>query len=344
MTRILITAIFLVLFIRPSDAYIEVKKRWEIDFEHKPLKFYTYVDPQGTRKNFYYFTYTLTNKSEQETPLFIDICLKIDLHHPTLISKGYKPKVKYYQNTLHPFVEESIIYTEERLWGLSAALRKDRVKELKEKLSYLNHLELRTKQKILAKETILGLAIFDNVSPLAKVFEIMVGGLVDVVKRRLPEEPQSDELSKSHIERDLKEARMNRNPTYEYENRIRSIVYLAEGSEFNLQSQVLTEEIIAPKWLIRNYGPIDEKDSLKNLIDALEDENPLIRWGSYYLLRRLTALSFNYDAETEPSTEANQKAIKLWQEWWYRNKEKLSYNKALNQFVIGDDSKPISVK
>jgi hypothetical protein len=92
--------------------------------------------------------------------------------------------------------------------------------------------------------------------------------------------------------------------------------------------------ITGPKWIVRNYGPIDEKNALKKMIDLLGEEDPVIRWGSWYLLRRLTGFSFNYNTETEVSSEENQKSIKLWQEWWYRNKEKLIYNKNLNQFQI----------
>jgi hypothetical protein len=75
------------------------------------------------------------------------------------------------------------------------------------------------------------------------------------------------------------------------------------------------------------------------LIGALTDENPAIRWSSFHLLRRLTGLSFNYDAEKETADEDSIKSVKLWQEWWYRNKEKVAYNKVLNQFEIAEPEK-----
>ena len=103
--------------------------------------------------------------------------------------------------------------------------------------------------------------------------------------------------------------------------------------------QPFTEIVITPKWIIRNYGPIGETDILRILIDSLADENPAIRWSSFYLLRRLTGFSFNYDAEKEAADEDSQKAVKLWQEWWYRNKGRLTYSKALNQFQVSEPAK-----
>lgn len=337
--RIIIGIILLSLIGSVSNGYTKLKKRWEIDFEYRPLKVFTNIDPLGARKNYYYFTYTLTNKSDETTPLSMDICLKIDLTHPDLVADGYQSRVKYYQNSMQPIIEENIIFTEEKLMGLSLGIRKDRVKELKEKLLYLNCQELRAKKDLFANETVTGIAIFEEVDPQARLYEIMVGGLVDVVKRRYPGEAQPDEVKDSHVEKDLQEARSGKTPDYEYENRIRKITYLCEGDEFNKQSRPLIEQVIAPKWIIRNYGPIGEKNMLKTLVDSLTDENPAIRWSSCYLLRRLTGFSFNYDADKEVSDEDNQKSVKLWQEWWYRNKEKLTYNKTLNQFQITEPAK-----
>jgi hypothetical protein len=322
-----------------SSGYIKLKKRWEIDFEYQPLKIFTDVDPLGARKNYYYFTYTLTNKSDETMPLSLDICLKIDLNHPDLVATGYKPRVKYYQDSLHPITDDNIIFTEEKLLGLSLAVRKDRVKELKEKSFYLNCQELRTKKDIFSNEKITGIAIFEGVDPRARLYEIMVGGLIDVIKRRYPDEIQTEEARDSHIEKDLQAARAGKPATYEYENRIRKIAYLCGGDEFNKQSQPFIEIVITPKWIIRNYGPIGEKDTLRILIDSLADENPAVRWSSFYLLRRLTGFSFNYDSEKEITDEDSQKSIKLWQEWWYRNQEKLTYNKALNQFQVSEPAK-----
>lgn len=322
-----------------SNGYTKLKKRWEVDFEYRPLKIFTNVDPLGARKNYYYFTYTLTNKSDETAPLNLDICLKIDLTHPDLVAAGNKSRVKYYQDSLQPLVGENIIFTEEKLLGLSIGIRKDRVKELKEKLLYLNCQELRAKKDLFANETVTGIAIFEEVDPQARLYEIMVGGLVDVVKRRYPGEAQPDAVKDSHIEKDLQEARSGKTPTYEYENRIRKITYLCEGDEFNKQSRPLVEQVIAPKWIIRNYGPMGEKTVLNTLIEALADENPAVRWSSFYLLRRLTGFAFNYDSEKEAKDEENQKSLKLWQEWWYRNKEKLAYNTIMNQFQIIEPAK-----
>ena len=345
LSRALASIVLLIFLCNITNAYIEVKKRWEIDFEYRPLRIFTYIDSSNKLKNYYYLIYTLTNKLDKTIPLYIDVCLKVDLHNPDLIAAGYPPKIKYYQDSLYPLVEDEIIFAEEKLLGLSLGVRKDIVKDFKSKFFYLNCQELRAKQAILPNEKIIGLAIFDDVDRQAKTFEIMIGGLFDVVKRRYSDETQSEEVKDSHIQRDIKDALkdgripISKEPTYEYENRIRKITYICEGGEFNKQSQTLIEIITAPQWVIRNYGPIDEKNTLKKMIESLEDEIPGIRWSSWFLLRRVTGLSFNYDTETEASSEENQKSIKLWQEWWYTNKEKLVYNKNLNQFQISEQTK-----
>ncbi|MEW6027129.1 MAG: hypothetical protein AB1599_07540 [Planctomycetota bacterium] len=337
--RIIIAIALILLIAGTSNGYTKLKKRWEIDFEYQPLKTFTNIDPLGARKNYYYFTYSLANKSDETIPLNIDVTLKIDLTHPELLTSGYKPRVKYYQDSLLPLVEENIIFTEEKLLGLAVGVRKDRIKELKEKLFYLNCQEIRAKKDLFSNERITGIAIFEEVDPQARLYEVMVGGLVDVVKRRYPGEPQPDAVKDSHIEKDLQDARSGKTPTYEYENRIRVVTYLCEGDEFNKQAKPLMEQVIASKWIIRNYGPIGEKNMLETLIAALTDENPAIRWSSFYLLRRLTGQSFNYDPEKEVTDEDNQKSVKLWQEWWYRSKEKLIYNKVLNQFQVTEPAK-----
>lgn len=337
--RIAAGIILMSLFSGAAYGYIKLKKRWTIDFRHESLKIFTDIDPIGSRKNYYYIIYTLENKSEETIPLNLDVCLKTDLNHPDLTAGGYKPRVKYYQDSLLPNTESNIIFTEEKLLGLPLGVRKDRVNELKKKMVYLNLRELRAKKEIMPSEKITAIAIFENVDPRARLYEVMVGGLVDMVKRRYPGESQLDEVKNSHIERDLQEARAGRTPTYEYENRIRKISYICEGDEFNKQSKPLSEIVITPKWIIRNYGPIGEKNMLNTLIDALTDENPSIRSSSFYLLLRLTGLSFNYDPEKEASYEDTLKSFKLWKEWWYRNMEKLAYNKALNQFEIKKSDK-----
>jgi hypothetical protein len=327
--KFLLAALFVISLTLPILGYVELKKRWQIDFEYKPLKTYKLVDATGG-KNYYYFVYTLANNSDKPAPLGIDVCLKVDLNSPDLVAMGYPHKNKYYQDSLRPSVENEIIYGEENLLGFSVGIRKDRVKELKDKLCYLNCLEIRNKKEILPNEKIIGLAIFEGVDPQAKVFDVMVGGLMDVVKRRYDDETQSADAQNSHIEKSLEEARMNLRPTYEYENRIRDIIYLSGGGE----SKSLKEVVTAPPWIIRNYGPIGDKNGLGVMIKSLQDENPEIRWGSYFLLRRLTGLSYDYDTEKEPAAEENQKSIELWKEWWFRNKGKLVYNNSLNQFEI----------
>jgi len=328
--HVILTVLLIAVLFNVSSGYFELKKRWQIDFEYKPIKIMTAIDGLGKRQNFHYFVYSLENKSDSAIPLGMDVCLKSDMHHPDLVAQGYKPKVKYYQDSFQPLAEEQIIFLEEKLNGLSRTVRKDRIKLLKEKFNYLNLQELREKKEIAPKEKITALAIFENVDPQVKLFEIMVGGLVDVVKRRNNDEELSGETKDSEIEKNLQAARAGRTPSFVYENQIRTIQYLAEGGAFKSFNEV----VIAPKWIIRNYGPVGDINSLDIMVKSLSDENPLIRDVSYTLLRRLTGMSYEYNSEEDPVSEANQKSIKLWEEWFYRNKTKLTYNRAMNQFEV----------
>jgi hypothetical protein len=328
---LLIVLTALIIIILPysmAHGYIEIKKRWQIDCEYQPLKPFTYVNVLKERENYYYIIYTLENKSDQPIPLNIDVYLKVDLTRPDLVAEGYSQRTKYYPDSLRPFVEDAIIYTEEKIIGLSPTVKKDRVKELKDKLSYLNCVELRNKKEIRPNEKLTGIAIFANVDPQAKLMKVMVGGLVDVVKRRYEDETLTDAMKNSSVEKDLQEARAGQPATFEYENQIRIITYLVSGSEFKYLKEVIT----APKWVIQNYGPIGDKNSLGFMIKVLTNEDPLIRWSSYFLLRRLTSQSFDYNADLAADSPETQTSVKLWQEWWFRNKDKLTYNPTLNLF------------
>jgi hypothetical protein len=303
-----ILGLYLLIAFSPIVANAEVKKRWELEFTHKAPKTFTYVDPLGKRINYSYFTYTITNFTEENIPVILDICIKAE-------------RDNYYQDGIHPIIEDGIITAEEKLDGLPLGIRKDRIQELKQELKYLNCQELRNKGQIKPKETIIGLAIFDEINPRTKSFEIMVGGLINIVKYR----------EKKEMEGTLEEKLR-----YEYECKILKISYLYAGDEFYAQFQKDTS-ILKKEWIIRNYGPIGSKDTIPLLIKSLEDENPIVRWVAWWLVHRMTDQNFDYNADLSPAE--NKEAIIRFQEWWAVNKENLVYNLLLNKFevVIKDD-------
>ena len=213
-----------------------------------------------------------------------------------------------------------MIIQEEKLGGIAIGLRKYRIKELKQELKYLNCQEMRTKGKIESKETVVGIAIFTEIDPQARQFEVMIGGLVDVVKHRYQME----------LEGNLKDKLR-----YEYEVKIWKITYTYPGDEYYTQVESLKE--IKKERLVRNYGPIGDKNTILTSIKMLENENELLRRVARWILRRMTDENFDYNPENPP--EENKESILRWQEWWYINKGKLVYNLKRNKFEVKESKR-----
>ncbi|MCK4908585.1 MAG: HEAT repeat domain-containing protein [Planctomycetes bacterium] len=312
LSSLLFCAIFLFALMNPTPASAQVRKRWELGFTNKTPQLFTYVDPNDNKTNYWYLIYTITNHTDDNIRLVLDICIKTDTN-------------KYYQDTWQPIIEDGMISREEKLGGLPLGLQKVRIKELKAELKYLNTREIREKSEIKPKETITGIAVFKELDKQAKEYEVMVGGLVDMVKLSFTPPPDIQAV-------------------YGYEPKILKITYSHEGDEFSKHLQPVTDpvdpekEVKKREWIIRRYGPIGDKDTLQNLIESLKDDNPLIRWIAWWLLRRMTTKdvhekpAFTYQPSLTPNE--NQKAIKRWQEWWARNNEKLVYNQTDNRFEI----------
>lgn len=302
---ILFTVIFLILyFLSPLKALPEVKKRWELDFTNDPPKVFTYTTPGGKKINYWYMIYTITNDTRDNIRLGIDISIKADTG-------------EYYQDMFFPIVEDGMIALEEKLVGLGIGIQKERIKELKKELKYINCKELRDKNEIKAGETIKCIAAFKEVNRRANEIEVMIGGLVDVIKRRFDPPP-------------MREGTVEDRLLYEYECKIWKIIYHLPGDEFYDPNKPIRE--IKKDWVIRNYGPIGSKKTLEVLIESLSEENPLLRWIGWWLLKKLTGNEFKYNPAKSP--DENKKSIDRWHEWWSRNKEYLEYNLNLNMFEV----------
>jgi hypothetical protein len=305
----------------------KVTPRWELNFSSQPPKVFTYVTRSGKKENYLYVIYTLTNNTDDNIKLGIDVCIR------TILEKEKEPekekekpeKDKYYQDVIHPFIEDEIIVQEEKLSGLGIGIQKDRIKELKKELQYLNCKEQREKREIKPKETIKGIAIFNEIHPKTVKLEMMVGGLFDVIKWRYqpPPNPEGTTIEEKVV--------------YEYECRIWKISYECPGEEFTNQTRPLKE--IKKEWIIREYGPIGSLKNIESLIEGLQEHNPLLQSIGQYLLERLTGNNFGYDWRKLPEDQDNEKAILRWHEWWDRNKEHLVYNLRLNKFEIKEPEK-----
>ncbi|MFC1524900.1 hypothetical protein ACFL5I_00765 [Planctomycetota bacterium] len=293
-----------ILFLCPYSSKAAIRERWELEFTHKPPRVFTYVDPLNNRTNHAYIIFSVTNPTTKNISLSLDFCIKTD-------------KGRFYQDSIRPLVEGEIIVKEEKLGGLTLGLRKERIKELKQESKYLNCRELRDKAQIKPQETITGIAIFEEIDSRAKELDVMIGGLVDIVKQR--------------YERDL-EGILEDKLVYEYECKLLKTTYASHGDEFYSHGK---EKIkIKKTWVIRNYGPIGTKDTVPILIQSLEDMNPLIREIAFLLLRRLTDQEFKYVPEKELGE--NKEAVLRWQEWWAVNKDRLVYDLSLNKFSIAE--------
>lgn len=297
-----------------------VRARWMLDIAVAPPKVFTYTSTNSEKQNYCYIIYQISNSTDDKIKLGIDICVR------AILDEQKPEKDRYYQEAIQPLVEEQIIISEEGLEGLNPQLQKDRIKQLKKELKYLNRNDLRNKGEIKPedkttqkpKETIKGLVIFNEFDPQTIKLEVMVGGLVDVIKWRY--EPVPDPNSS------LLEDRL----VYEYECKIFKSIYECPGDEAWEQTREIRE--VKKEWLVKNYGPLAEKQSLESMLESLSDPNPLLRWTGWYLLNRLTGLSFDY--APIKSVEDNEKSIKRWNEWWHRNKENIVYDSVLNKFEV----------
>ena len=61
-----------------GSARADVKKRWELSFDHERPEHFTYRSPLGAAKNFWYLVYTVTNNTPQACPLNVDVSLHVD--------------------------------------------------------------------------------------------------------------------------------------------------------------------------------------------------------------------------------------------------------------------------
>lgn len=301
-----------------SDVKTKVRTRWMLEFTNDAPKIFTYNSPLNEKKNYWYLVYQITNPTDDSIRLGIDICIH------AILDKNKPETDKYYQDAIHPIIEDGMIIAEEKLFGLNIGLQKERIKELKTELKYLNCKEILDKKEIKPKETIKGIAVFNDFNPKSIILEVMVSGLVDVVKWRYENPP--DMASNIPGERLL----------YEYESKIWKVTYECPGSELWIQNKLLNE--VKKEWLTRNYCPLGDKKGLEIMIESLKDPNPLLRWTGWYLLSNLTSLNFEYDPQK--NLQDNEKAINLYREWLSRNKDSLIYNSVLNKFEIKPQEKP----
>jgi hypothetical protein len=361
-------------------AEAQVKNRWRLQWSNDKPQIYTYRTPNDHYENFWFFTYTLENTSDEIIPLIVDILLytesgkelqndfrKIDspiikeeLDHPKkaeILKFG-----RFYANIIDPEAEYKIIEYHSKIGNRSDGIIRESIEAFKKGFAedppeqfkgkwkkgdrmYLNPREIRAHRFIQPGQKIHGIAIFKNVDPRAHVYEVHVSGLVDIVKITAVNE---DEWK------------------MEYEPQTLKIRYERQGDPFEIERDVLYRQA-KKEYVVKKIGPIASKDTIDKLVMSLadtlkkelawkEDANnaakipalraadgidPLDTRVMAMVFKLATEKDFNYDP-TKDVVE-NERAVWRIHEWWITNRSKLVFNEVTNRFEIKDDPLPGTV-
>lgn len=361
-------------------AEAQVKNRWRLQWSNEKPQIYTYRTPNDNYENFWFFTYTLENTTDEIVPLIVDILLytetgkelqndfrKID---SAVIKEEYdSPKKaealkygRFYANVIDPEAEFKIIEYHAKLSNRSDGIIRESIEAFKKGFSndppdelkgrwkkgdrlYLNPREIRQQRFIQPGQKIHGIAIFKNVDPRAHVYEVHVSGLVDIVKITSVTE---DEWK------------------LEYEPQTLKIRYERQGDAFEIERDMLYR-MTRKEYVIKKIGPIASKDTIDKLVLGLADtlkkeleaREKDIKGADLDKLRaangiepldtRIMAMVFKLATEKDfgydPSKDVleNEKAVWRIHEWWITNRSKLVFNEVTNRFEIKDDPLPGTV-
>jgi hypothetical protein len=361
-------------------AEAQVKNRWRLQWSNDKPQIYTYRAPNDTYENFWFFTYTLENTSDEIIPLIVDIQLytesgkelqndfrKIDppIIKEELANPRKSEALKYgrfYANVIDPEAEYKIIEYHAKIGNRADGIVRESIEAFKKGFTedppeefkgrwkkgdrmYLNPREMREARVIQPGQKIHGIAIFKNVDPRAHIYEIHVSGLVDIVKITAVNE---DEWK------------------MEYEPQTLKIRYERQGDPFEIERDVLYR-MAKKEYVVKKIGPIASKDTIDRLVNGLADTlkkelewkekdlkpeeiakkreadgiEPLDTRVMAEVFRLATDKNFGYDP-TKDVLE-NEKAVWRIHEWWITNRSKLIFNEITNRFEVKDDPLPGTV-
>ena len=337
-------------------AAAQVRTRWRLEFEHAKPSMHTYRSSLGEYENYWYFTYTITNRTADIIiPIHLDIALygeagKDNLHDVGKVDMAALKAVladrltaeqyrfgQYAGQTLVPEeVEVSIVSKDAKLGRRSPGIIWDSVKKLKEGNLYLNKKEIREKLIINPGQTYQGIAIFRDVDPRHKVLTVQVSGLVDFVK--------------------IARFDPDKGPIFEYENLMRWTRYQFPGDVFDRENDVLTFD--DQGWEARRIGPASSKEGLGLMIDAVVEqlrretalaeagkpapEKPAITSRDLAVFVDLLNYSVEQDFAVDRDAPLVQNEAEIWKihEWWLTNKGKLVFDRTRHRFVESDEELP----
>ncbi len=367
-----------VLGIVASSAEGQTKPRWKLDFEHEKPIIYTYRNPLERLENFWYVIYTVTNNTDEVVPLTVDPMLYTetgkDLQHDqrkvdpsptkeTLDDARRYEALKFgrfHSNVIVPQeVEYKIIEYHAKIGNRSPGIVRESIEAFKKGFEedptapdvrgkwragdrlYLNPREMRQQRHIKPGQRLHCIAIFRNVDSRARIIELHVSGLWDVVRV----DGYETEDVKLH-----------------YENKVWKVSYSRPADEFEIEKDFLSKT--RQEWVIKAIGPVASKETLGTLVDAMLARLKLEeRWKSgdvgpedaakeqkleqltphdiaigARIIRLASGKDFGYDSEK--LVVDNRAAIWRIHEWWVTNKTKLVFNEATGRFDQKDDKLP----
>jgi hypothetical protein len=258
-SRFLLSAAFVAIFAGVGQA--DVKKRWELTFDHERPEHYTFRSPLGDQKNYWYFVYTVTNNTVQACPLIVDVSLHVDGRN-------------WQQPGFYPIEEQAIIAEADRMGGYSVGIQKELIEDFKKRRKYLNKGDQRKVGVLQPGEAVHCLAIFEDKGYRYNDVEVMVSGLVDPVTYKYADRGEGKQTSSSNI-------------YLQYENSVFRLTYNRGGDQFYSFQRGLT--LTKHDWVVVGINPAVTKTDIAGLVSAMTNDDPLIRRVAQDLLIRYTA-------------------------------------------------------
>ena len=373
-------ALLLASLVCPT-ADAQVKARWRLHWSNEKPQNYVYTTPNGQHKTYWFMTFKVHNGTDQIVPVIFDVMLYTERgkelqNDPLKIdeanikaeeeSPDQSEALKYgrfYASVIDPEAEYKIIEYHAKLGARSPGLVRESIEAFKDGFKddpppefgprwkkgdrmYLNPREMRRHRAIMPGQTLMGIAIFTNMDPRARAYQVHVTGLVDILRIT---DVTVDEWK------------------IEYEPQTKRIHYYRFGDPFNVERNVIYKRQRAD-WTVKKIGPIAAKDTIDRLVLALfETYKKQKEWADEkvaaeeiaarqkrqgidgldtrimaMVFRLATGLDFGYDP-TKSALE-NQRAVLRIHEWWVNNRTRLAFDPVRNQFVAQDKPLPGTVK
>lgn len=288
MRRLVGPAAALAFLALAAAAEAQIKNRWRIEWKNSKPKTYAHYDRLGRLTNYWYFTYELTNPTEDRVPILVDIMLYIesgkDLQHDVkrvdveTVKRTFERERpderpyeaerfgRYYSNIIYPEVEYKIIEEDLKLANRLPNVSDPTDKEL------INHILMGTegvkeesirsfkeKNRYLNPREMRQKAFLQ---PKETVHGLAIFKSVD---------PRANviEIHVSGLVDIFKITQITEDDLLlEYENRVLIMTYEFRGDPFEREKDVLLLSRPA-RWSVKRIGPIASKETLETLVRAM---------------------------------------------------------------------------